>query len=212
MYSKDPSESSLKIALSLYFPISGELVVQCTGDLQVSQIFSPLKIYIRLAPLLLPWLSGIPSIPRDFTHSFRGFSCHIISVTILEILDSHPSDQDVTVTPSLTYHTQGGTRGTCPSGRKHWPSEQMPAVHTGATPPWLPDEHKQARQRVPTGTHTLQIVECWRERSFVHQIILDHHSYSESWHPHQSPHLSGFSLTSDTMRYLPNSHLLPFSR
>lgn len=36
MYSKDPSESSLKIALSLYFPISGELVVQCTGDLQVS--------------------------------------------------------------------------------------------------------------------------------------------------------------------------------
>lgn len=36
MYSKDPSESSLKTALSLYFPINGELVVQCSGDLQVS--------------------------------------------------------------------------------------------------------------------------------------------------------------------------------
>lgn len=36
MYSKDPSESSLKSALSLYFPINGELVVPCSGDLQVS--------------------------------------------------------------------------------------------------------------------------------------------------------------------------------
>lgn len=92
------------------------------------------------------------------------------------------------------------------------------SVNVGASPPRLPDEHQQAEspqahtRGAGENRELYKLLKAQRRVICVPSDLISSFLLEESlWlHPHHSAHLMSSSRMSDTIRCLPNSHLLPF--
>lgn len=155
------------------------------------------------------WLLGVQSIPGDFPFTWRlQLSYFCLDPWNLAVTFFWPRHEGHTI---LDLHTPEGTRDILPhysKGTDHQSRCQLTTLgqaHLGYR--WA-----QAWQRVRKGTRAscwrgqcpLPIIEDGKEKSFMYQTPLDHHSYLKSHHghaPNMAPLLTLSSHTSNPFIY-----------